>query len=416
MVESPASIASARSGWRRLGLLAGCLLLTMIDGFDTQSIGFVGPAIIRAWHLSPASLGPIFSAGLFGALVGAVGCGRLGDRFGRLRMLAFSVLLFAAGMMATAWAGSAPGLVVLRFLTGIGLGGALPNLLALAAGQAPARFRATSLSAVLIGIPLGASIGGFSSVALIEARGWQAVFVMGGLVPLPILLMVWALASYPVPLKIDVPSSASAAPSGFAAVLAPRYRAGTLLLWSVTCCCAMLTYTLASWLPTLLTERGFAMREAVLATGLLNLGAVLGGAGCGRLSDLRGPYPVIAAAYVLGAAAIAMIGVATGFGFGPVLVAIFTAAVLALGGQTGVGVLSTVFYDAPLRATGVGLALGFGRVGAALGPLLIGMLLAAGTRITTLFLIGGGVALLIAFLVTLMAHASRTWSSARTAA
>jgi AAHS family 4-hydroxybenzoate transporter-like MFS transporter len=178
----------------------------------------------------------------------------------------------------------------------------------------------------------------------------------------------------------------------------------------------MLTYTLASWLPTLLTERGFAMREAVLATGLLNLGAVLGGAGCGRLSDLRGPYPVIAAAYVLGAAAIAMIGVATGFGFGPVLVAIFTAAVLALGGQTGVGVLSTVFYDAPLRATGVGLALGFGRVGAALGPLLIGMLLAAGTRITTLFLIGGGVALLIAFLVTLMAHASRTWSSARTAA
>jgi AAHS family 4-hydroxybenzoate transporter-like MFS transporter len=178
----------------------------------------------------------------------------------------------------------------------------------------------------------------------------------------------------------------------------------------------MLTYTLASWLPTLLNERGFAVRQAVTAAALLNLGGVLGGICCGRLSDMRGPYPVIIVAYFLGGIAIAMIGSAAGFGFGAVLAAVFATALFAYGGQTGVGVLSTIFYEAPLRSTGVGLALGFGRVGAVTGPLLIGWLLAAGTAISTLFLIGGSLAILISLLIAAMGYASRGLRTVQTAA
>ena len=406
MIEGPPDTASVRLGGRRLGVLACCLLLTMIDGFDTQAIGFVGPAIVHAWHLPPASLGPIFSAGLLGALFGAVGLGRLGDRHGRLVMLVCSVLVFAAGTIATAWVTRTNTLLVMRFLTGIGLGGALPNLLALTAAQAPPHLRSTSIATVLIGLGLGAGIGGFASVSLIQAYGWPAVFLMGGLAPLPILPLLAALLIYAPP-QLGEQSATSLVRGGFAAVLSRQYRAGTLLLWAVNCCCSMLTYTLASWLPTLLNERGFAVHQAVTAAALLNLGGVLGGICCGRLSDLRGPYPVIVTAYFLGGIAIAMIGSAAGFGFGAVLAAVFATALLAYGGQTGVGVLSTIFYEAPLRSTGVGLALGFGRVGAVAGPLLIGWLLAAGTAISTLFLIGGSLAILISLLIAAMGYASR---------
>jgi len=415
MIEGPPDTASVRLGGRRLGVLACCLLLTMIDGFDTQAIGFVGPAIVHAWHLPPASLGPIFSAGLLGALFGAVGLGRLGDRHGRLVMLVCSVLVFAAGTIATAWVTRTNTLLVMRFLTGIGLGGALPNLLALTAAQAPPHLRSTSIATVLIGLGLGAGIGGFASVSLIQAYGWPAVFLMGGLAPLPILPLLAALLIYAPP-QLGEQSSTSVVRGGFAAVLSRQYRAGTLLLWAVNCCCSMLTYTLASWLPTLLNERGFAVHQAVTAAALLNLGGVLGGICCGRLSDLRGPYPVIVTAYFLGGIAIAMIGSAAGFGFGAVLAAVFATALLAYGGQTGVGVLSTIFYEAPLRSTGVGLALGFGRVGAVAGPLLIGWLLAAGTAISTLFLIGGSLAILISLLIAAMGYASRGLRTVQTAA
>jgi AAHS family 4-hydroxybenzoate transporter-like MFS transporter len=415
MIEGPANTASVHLGWRRLSVLACCLLLTMIDGFDTQAIGFVGPAIVHAWHLPPASLGPIFSAGLLGALFGAVGFGRLGDRHGRLTMLVCSVLVFAAGTILTAWVTRTNTLLVMRFFTGIGLGGALPNLLALTAAQAPAHLRSTSIATVLIGLGLGAGIGGFASVSLIQAYGWQTVFLMGGLAPLPILPVLAALLIY-APSQLSEQSSTSLVRGGFAAVLSRRYRAGTLLLWAVNCCCSMLTYTLASWLPTLLNERGFAVRQAVTAAALLNLGGVLGGICCGRLSDMRGPYPVIIVAYFLGGIAIAMIGSAAGFGFGAVLAAVFATALFAYGGQTGVGVLSTIFYEAPLRSTGVGLALGFGRVGAVTGPLLIGWLLAAGTAISTLFLIGGSLAILISLLIAAMGYASGGLRTVQTAA
>ena len=395
-----ADAADTRLDARRLGVLFCCLWLSMIDGFNIQVIGFAAPAIVRAWHLAPSALGPIFGAGLFGSMVGA-GLGILGDRLGLVRALILFTLMFVVGTAATAWASDPAQLMALRFLTGIGLGGTLPNLMALTASQAPARIRATLITIVITGAPLGAGLGGFASGALIATWGWQAVFAMGALVPLPGLLLLWMLRPRDAPPRTPLGAKGSFL-AGFAILLSPRYRAGTLVLWVAVFFSVMLTYTLASWLPTLLTERGLGMRQAVLATVFLNLGVVVGGIGLGRLSDLWGPYKVLAAGYLLGAGPIALIGLATGEA--AIFVAIFTAAVLALGGQTGIGMVSTLFYESSVRATGVGVAILFGRLGAVVGPVLVGGLLAAGAGIPMLFLVGGVMALLIAGLIGAMAR------------
>ena len=396
-------------GWRRMGVVTCCLLLTMIDGFDTQSIGFAGPAIIKDWNLPPAALGPIFSAGLFGALIGAIILGAAADRFGRIQALTVSVFLFSVGTMATAFVSSEAALLAVRFFTGIGLGGALPSLLAIPADQLPAHRRSTGISLVLMGVPLGASIGGFGSVWVIEAYGWQGMFALAGLAPLPVLAALLALSRGSSSDRHGGPISAPPAPDsrgiGLAEILSPRYRGATIMLWASGFFAVMLTYTLTSWLPTLLTERGFSMHDAVLATALFNFGSIFGGLAVGRLSDMRGPFAVIVLAYIAGAIAIAAIGASTIIG--AALISITAAGLFAIGGQAGIGILSATIYDASLRARSVGFTLAVGRLGAVFGPLVIGAMLARGTTIPQLFLVGAGVALTVALLMSVMAYVSR---------
>ncbi len=397
-VEDISGPAPERLGGRQLAVLGCCLWLSLLDGFDVQSIGFVAPIILKEWHMAPAQLGPIFSAGLLGALFGAVFSGNLGDRYGKARVLALFVLLFSAGTLATAWVDGRDRLLILRLVTGVGLGGALVNLLTLAAAQAPFRIRSTCVAIVMIGVPLGGSLGGFASVAVIEAYGWPVVFVAGGILPLPALLLLWLILP-PDALHAERVDPRRVRPS-LGAVLTPRYRTATLLLWLSTFLSVMLTYTLVNWLPTLLTERGLSIHQAVLATAILNIGAILGGVSAGRLSDMFGPYRILAAFYVIGAVALASIGMVTGTT--ALLGVIFAAGLFALGGQTGIGTFSTVFYETSIRATGLGMAFAVGRLGAVLGPLAIGMLVGRSVGIPTLFLLAGAVALLIAGAVTAM--------------
>ena len=400
-------------GGNAWAVIVCCWLLTMLDGFDTQAIGFVAPAILHTWRLPPSTLGPIFSAGLFGALIGSVLLGHAGDRYGRIRVLGASVFLFASGMIATMWAKGTGELLLMRLVTGIGLGGALPNLLAIAAMQFSSKWQATGISFICAAIPMGASLGGAISVSLMSRFGWPSVFLMGGALPIPcMLLLFWVVAPAKSPtiapndpVVLDAPAKRG---TGFAAVLAPRYRAGTIMLWSVMFLGTTLTYTLTSWLPTLLTVRGFPIRESVLATVLLNIGAVVGGISLGRLGDMWGIHAVVAMAYLAGCVAIAMIGVETSQSL--VLLAITIAAVFALGGHNGLGIISTVSYEDGLKATGIGLAVGVGRAGAVLGPLIIGHLLAGGSSIAHLFLLGGITALLISILVAAKAKFSPSFT------
>jgi AAHS family 4-hydroxybenzoate transporter-like MFS transporter len=152
-----------------------CLSVLSMDGYDTQAIGYVAPALVQAWHLDKAALAPVFAIGLVGLMVGGLFFGPLADRFGRKRFIVLCTTLFGAFSLATAFADSLEQLMALRFLTGIGLGGAMPNAVALAVEYFPKRRRASAVTMVFVGFTVGAAIGGFAIAGLLRAYGWPAV-------------------------------------------------------------------------------------------------------------------------------------------------------------------------------------------------------------------------------------------------
>ena len=166
--------------------------MLFLDGFDTQAIGYVAPALAKEWGLTKAALGPVFSAGLFGLMIGALTFGPLADRIGRKKIIVFSTLAFGIGTLATAFVHDVNSLLAIRFLTGLGLGGAMPNAIAMTSEFNPRRRRATMVMIMFCGFSVGAALGGFLAAGLIPQFGWRSVFVVGGIVPLllvPVLAM-----------------------------------------------------------------------------------------------------------------------------------------------------------------------------------------------------------------------------------
>src|SRR5882724_6494499 len=173
-------------------LLLTCAAVLFIVGFDTQAIGYVAPALAKEWGLSKGALGPVFSAGLVGLMIGALVFGPLADRIGRKKIIIFSTLAFGLGTLATALVQDVGMLLAVRFLTGLGLGGAMPNAIAMTSEFSPHRRRATMVMIMFCGFSVGAALGGFLAAALIPQFGWRSVFVVGGIAPLllaPILVL-----------------------------------------------------------------------------------------------------------------------------------------------------------------------------------------------------------------------------------
>src|SRR5580693_235270 len=181
-------------GGFQLKLLLTCAAVLFLDGFDTTAIGYVAPALAKEWQLSKGALGPVFSAGLFGLMIGALVFGPLADRIGRKKIILFSTLAFGLGAFATAFAQDTTTLLLIRFLTGLGLGGAMPNAIALTSEYNPQRRRATMIMIMFCGFSLGAALGGLLAAYLIPQFGWRSVFIVGGIVPLLMLpVLAWRL-------------------------------------------------------------------------------------------------------------------------------------------------------------------------------------------------------------------------------
>jgi AAHS family 4-hydroxybenzoate transporter-like MFS transporter len=305
-----------------------------------------------------------------------------------------------------------PALIVFRLVTGLGLGGALPIIISLTSEFAPARLRATLVSLMFCGFPLGAVIGGVAASRLIPAFGWPSIFYLGGALPLLLLPLIAAFVPESVrylALRQDKPGveriltrlgwvalwdgrlslrpAETRSPVG---KLFTEGRAiGTALVWATLFLSLLLTYFLLNWIPVIARQSGIDIGSALLAVAAVNLGAIVGCLVIGRLADRFGhPTAFISCAFALGALAIVSIGRA-GHSGQWLLAASFLSGVFSLGAQMCTVAYCASFYETDLRATGVGWAIGVGRIGAIVGPVMGGVLLSTGTPIPTLFVLVG---------------------------
>ncbi|WP_154988229.1 3-(3-hydroxy-phenyl)propionate transporter MhpT [Klebsiella grimontii] len=343
-----------------------CFMVALMEGLDLQAAGIAAVGMAQAFALDKMQMGWIFSAGILGLLPGALAGGMLADRYGRKRILLGSVLLFGLFSIATALAWNYPTLLLARLLTGVGLGAALPNLIALTSEAAGPRFRGRAVSLMYCGVPIGAALGFFGLAA-----AWQTVFWVGGIVPLLLvpLLLRW-LPESPV-----FQRSAQGVP--LRALLAPGNATATLLLWLCYFFTLLVVYMLINWLPMLLVGQGFSASEAAGVMFVLQFGAACGTLLLGALMDKLSPLWMSLLIYSGMLASLLALGTATSLA--AMLFSGFVAGLFATGGQSVLYALAPLFYRTEIRATGVGTAVAIGRLGAMSGPLLAGKMLALGT-------------------------------------
>ncbi|MGH7654723.1 MAG: MFS transporter [Gemmatimonadaceae bacterium] len=377
------SIYHDRSASGRVRLLVIVGLAVLMDGFDVQAMGFVAPAIIKAWGVSKASLGPVFGAGLFGMLVGSLGLSVVADRVGRRPVMIVATLMFACGMLATTRVTTIGELEAIRFATGLGLGAIMPNAMALAGEHSAAENRVTMMMLVSCGFTGGAVIGGLVSAALIPTFGWQSVFYVGGSFP----LLVAALIAVSVPESGEFFAQRAAARRSSAPVT-QLFREGrtrtTLLLWAVNFLNLLNLYFLANWLPTIATSAGMSTSSAVLLGTMLQVGGVIGTVVMGPVIDRFGFRRVLAPVFLVAAIAIVLIG-RTSLPATALFAVVTVAGLCIIGGQPAVNALAATYYPTALRSTGIGWSLGIGRVGSILGPTLGGELIRRQWSNTSIF-------------------------------
>ncbi|WP_439686482.1 4-hydroxybenzoate transporter [Cupriavidus oxalaticus] len=392
------------------GILILCFLIVAADGFDTAAIGFVAPALTSEWSVSKIDLGPVLSAALIGLAIGALVAGPTADRYGRKRVLLLSVVAFGALSLACAYASSLNELLVLRFLTGVGLGAAMPNATTLLSEYAPASRRGFLVNVMFCGFTLGAAGGGLAAAALIPEFGWRSVFIVGGIAP---LLLAFALLALPESVRYMVVKNKSPAAirtvleriggkgtasadrfvlpeqdsqrttSPVSIVLSQQLRFGTLMLWVTYFMGLLVYYLLSSWMPTLIRESGLSIRDASLITALFPFGSTVGAIICGWLMDRRNPYKVVGIAYLLTGAFVWAIG--QSLGDTALLIAVtFLAGIFMGGGQVSMPVLASTYYPTAGRASGVAWMLGVGRFGGILGAFIGGTLLQLGLSLPTI--------------------------------
>ena len=397
-------IDESRVSGFQITLMVICGLVAMLDGFDAQLIGYVVPAIAQSWSIAGSAIGAsfkwVFAAGLFGLTLGALLGGPVADRIGRKSVMLASVAVFGLFTLASALAEDASQLILLRFLTGLGLGGAMPNTIALTAEYAPHRIRTTLITAMFVGFPVGNVVAGAVSVPLMRDFGWPGVFYFGGLAPL--ILLPVAAALLPESVRFLV---AHGRPASRVANILERIRpdprldearfllpektlkglpvkhlflegraAGTLLLWVAFFMNLLIIYFFVSWLPLILRQVGLSAEHSIWTAALFNTGGALGGVAIGMLTDRGEPYRLIIGSFALGALAIAAIALA-GASLPLLIGTIFLAGLTVVGAQFGINALAARVYPTHARSTGVSWGLGIGRLGSIVGPYIGGVLL-----------------------------------------
>jgi AAHS family 4-hydroxybenzoate transporter-like MFS transporter len=412
-VDTDALINASRVGRMQIlvAILGGCALL--VEGFDTSVIGYIAPQITRLWHVPPSTLGTILTADMVGLLVGYLLVSPLSARFGHKRMVVFSTAAFGALTFLTITSTNVAMLIGFRFLTGIGVGGAMPSAVALTSEYFPERRRSTSVTLIYIGFSLGQISAGVVANLLLDSFGWQAVLAFGGIGTL--LLSVLFLFALPESLEYLINRGhnrprAVALLSRLAPGLAisPGTRLiagqqgarkvtvgqlvedgrglGTWLIWTGMFMNLMIYFFLQKWLTQLLVNVGLSQQTAITATTVGLAGGIAAAFIIGPLMDRYGPYMVVTGLFALAAVSVIVMAqvLASPVPFVIIGVSLFVGFCLS-GGQKANNALSVYFYPTALRGTGLGWSLGIGRVGGVIGPYAAGQLLQAGWMPAELF-------------------------------
>jgi MFS transporter, AAHS family, 4-hydroxybenzoate transporter len=396
----------------QIWMLFLCFLIVAVDGFDTAAIGFIAPAIRTEWGLTPGQLAPLFGAGLVGLMIGAFVFGPLADKFGRKTILMVSVALFGVASLASAFAPSLKTLVLLRFVTGLGLGGAMPNSITLTSEFCPENRRSFLVTTMFCGFTLGSALGGVATAHIVADFGWRAVLILGGVLPLALLPVLWLMLPESVRYLVlngkgvrevarilgriapaeDLTNARFVVPErkpqGFPAshLFKDGLLRGTLFLWLTFFMSLLVVYLLSSWLPTLINSTGMSLKDASLVTAMFQVGGTIGAILLGRLMDKFDPHVVLGASYALAGVCVALIGSSTSTPW-LMVVAVFCAGFGVSGSQVGANALAAAFYPTASRATGVSWASGVGRIGSVLGSMLGGTMLSLQWGLPTVFLI-----------------------------
>jgi AAHS family 4-hydroxybenzoate transporter-like MFS transporter len=374
----------------------------MADGFDLLNASIAGPAIIKDWGISRAALGPVFSASLVGFFVGAPFFGYLGDRFGRRIAVISSLIFIGLTTLAGAWARDLQELLWLRFLSGLGLGGVLPNVIALMGEFTPLRYRATMMVVMSMGISLGGAVPGLVGVTLMPTYGWPVIFIVGGIIPIVIgLCLIFAIPesikfmvlrggrdeavrrlvqkldpSAPVEpatqFVLDQTEGSAATRGSPLALFRNGWAVVTVLVWLIFVLNLMANNLMNAWLPMIVQTGGHSAAQGSFAGSLYQLGGSAGGLALGILMDRIG-LKILTIIFTIAVPVLAFTGF-VGSSETLLLVMAFFSGCVVVGTQNALNAGTGIIYPTALRANGVGYALGVGRVGSVTGP-LIGSLL-----------------------------------------
>lgn len=385
-------------------LLALCFLVVAVDGMDVAIMGFLAPSILQEWGASRASFGMVMSAAPFGLVIGALVAGPASDRLGRKVVLTASVLLFGLFTIATAYSHNLTEMAVLRLLTGIGLGAAMPNSTTLLSEYVPQRSRSLLIAVMFTGFNLGSGVVGFIAAAMIPAYGWRSVLILGGALPLllvPLLIVLLPESArflivrgrpsariaavlgrvcrtdFAPGTEFFAPEPPVAAKKSIGVLFSKGYGMMTGALWITYFMGLLVIYLLTGWLPTLIKDAGLPISAAATITAMFQIGGTVGAILVGWAMDRGAPTRVIGAAYAAGAICILALG-AGGALSGSLTLLVAAAGFFMSGAQTGLNAFAPNCYPTRARATGVSWMLGMGRFGSITGSMVGGVLLSMG--------------------------------------
>lgn len=379
-------------------VLFWCLLIIIFDGYDLAIYGVALPLLMSQWSLTSVQAGWLASSALFGMMFGAIGFGTLSDKLGRKKTIMLCVLLFAGFTFLGAFANHPVQFAILRFLAGLGIGGVMPNVVALTSEFAPKRIKSTLVAVMFSGYAIGGMASALLGKALVPIYGWQIVFMLAG-IPVLLLPIIWIMLPESLfylkrknrddeAKKIIAKLNPTYANTDFTiepivshaqdnAPLKALFQQGrttsTLMFWLAFFMCLLMVYALASWLPKLMIGAGYSLGASMLFLFALNIGGMIGAIGGGILADKFHIKPVLVGMFSIGAISLILLGFKSP---APVLYTLITiAGASTIGSQILLYTFVAQYYPSSVRSTGMGFASGVGRIGAIAGPVLTGALL-----------------------------------------